>query len=274
MNTFSDLTKRLLETYISKDPEEPRCYIGASSIGHDCDRKIWIQWRGEINPKDFMNEENFGKRCRVFYRGKKEEENIINRLQTAGYLLSDQQKQFLLTTPTTANQGHAVNAFPYFMGLKGHIDGIIVDDKDPEKKKYILEIKTAKQESFKGVQKYFNKNIKNNEQQQINEEINNDLLLKGLEEIYAQYVQQVQIYMYLADVHQALILLINKNNDDIQTIIMKYDQQKIQGIMEKVRRIVSMDSLPLGLKNDNNPPYQCKMCEFKNFCYKEQKEKQ
>lgn len=263
---FHDINTRILKTYIP-EKEEVRGYIGASSIGHTCDRKIWLQWRGNITAKECMPEELYAKRQRIFERGKEEEEKIIKRLERAGYIIEHPQKQLLFATPTFHLEGFATAHNPNFFGLKGHIDGMIVDPHDPEKKPYILEIKTAKESSYKGVLKYYEK-LKKQVPLWISEDEKNGLLYKGLEEIYPQYIIQVQVYMFLSEINQAIILIINKNTDDLQSIIIEYNPDIAEGAIQKTHRISSMDSLPLGIKNEEKQPYQCKMCEFKNYCYK------
>jgi hypothetical protein len=244
---FHDFRKRILETYL-QEKKEPRYYIGASSIGHACDRKIWLQWRGDIQPKDYMESEKWLKQQRAFERGIEEEERHILRLEKAGYIISDRQKQFLAAAPIISSNSFATSSYPYFFGLKGHIDGIIIDSQDPKKTKYILEIKSAKENYFKGV---------------INPE-------KGLEEIYPQYIKQVQLYMHFAEIHQTFVLLINKNDDELHHIILKYNPAEAEGMIEKSNRIASIESLPIGIKNEIKPPYQCKMCEFKGYCYEKE----
>src|SRR6266850_6788397 len=147
---FHKLSERILKTYID-EKKEPRDYIGASSIGHACDRKIWLQWRGGVQPKDYMEPEKWLKQQRAFERGIAEEEKHIARLEKSGYIITDRQRGFVFAMPTVSSNSFSYSCHPYYSGLKGHIDGIIVDPDDPEQTKYVLEIKSAKENYFKGV---------------------------------------------------------------------------------------------------------------------------
>src|ERR1700749_26919 len=116
------LTKKI-EKYQENIQDAPRDYIGASSIGADCWRQIWCEFKGEksnnITPQT----------RRTWDIGKNLEGLVIEWLSKSGL---------------------AITNYPWHLGslevtaFRGHIDALLVD-KD---KNIIVEIKTAKDSSF------------------------------------------------------------------------------------------------------------------------------
>lgn len=118
------LTK-LLNKASNEIIDEKRDYIGASSIGHPCYRRLWFDFN------DYPRAINQARSKRTLEIGKTLEGLIIKWLNEVGVLT----KQTMISVVDTE--------LPYF---KGHYDSLIVDKKDLPK--YILEIKTAKDSSF------------------------------------------------------------------------------------------------------------------------------
>jgi YqaJ-like viral recombinase domain len=129
---FENLQGKILAHYASHAEGKTRGYIGASMLGHACERRIWLEWNGaKIPPQD---PEKLGSRQEKFDRGRHEEERLIKALQGAGYLVLDRQGAFSVLNGN----------------FQGHIDGIILDE---DGKKYVLEIKSANERNFTALQK-------------------------------------------------------------------------------------------------------------------------
>ncbi|CAB4132215.1 hypothetical protein UFOVP139_30 [uncultured Caudovirales phage] len=110
--------------------------IGASSIGEECLRKIWLSWRGYDAP-DFD-----GRLLRLFETGNLQEERIINDLRSAGlgvWSHTDEGKQYSFGDET----GHFV--------VKP--DGVVKGVPSAEKTPHLLEVKTHNANSFKDLEK-------------------------------------------------------------------------------------------------------------------------
>ncbi len=122
------LSRDKLSKLIAKSQEhvedEVRNYIGASSIGSDCLRQIWYQFKG------YKSEGVPAKTRRTWAIGKHLEGLVIEWLLAAGMPLG------------VTNIYYKAHEMPYF---QGHFDGILLL-KDGNA---ILEIKTAKDASFK-----------------------------------------------------------------------------------------------------------------------------
>ena len=114
--------------------------LGASGIGNECLRAVWLEWRGYADS-------NFdGRLLRLFRTGHLQEDRIIEDLRRAGFQVWSHQEngeQFTYTDPT----GHFV----------AKLDGVIKGVPGAEKTPHDLEIKTHNKKSFsevsaKGVQ--------------------------------------------------------------------------------------------------------------------------
>lgn len=120
-----DLVKLIDDALVSRD-EPPRNYIGASSIGHRCERKIWydLHQKKEISPR----------LQRIFDIGHALEEVMKQWLDEAGLLVKDSGYRYVC------------KEFPH---LSGHIDCLIEVDGET----YVCDIKTCKHSVFRQVVK-------------------------------------------------------------------------------------------------------------------------
>lgn len=112
------------------DKEPPRSHLGASIIGHDCERWLWYSFR-------FIARESFdGRMYRLFERGRDEEKRAINNLRAAGLvidMIDEGGNQFSFSSS----------------GFGGSCDGIIRSGvPEAPEKPHILEIKTHSKKSF------------------------------------------------------------------------------------------------------------------------------
>ena len=110
--------------------EVPRPHLGASLLGHSCDRWLWLSFRWAVI------EQFSGRILRLFDRGKREEEFVIRNLRAVGVDVREDEdgKQFRVDFG-----GH----------VGGSLDGII-ESGVPEapQKRHVLEIKTHSLKSF------------------------------------------------------------------------------------------------------------------------------
>ncbi len=105
--------------------------IGASNIGEDCERKIWLTWRYALLP-------HFEPRLlRLFQRGHREEPVIIEELQAAGINVFGCQDK------AVGYKGH----------FSSHPDGKATGIPEAPKTVHLLEFKTAAEKKFKEMEK-------------------------------------------------------------------------------------------------------------------------
>lgn len=70
---------------LSKNDEYERRYLGASEIGEECSRKLWLQFHGYIEPEKFEP-----RMLRLFSRGNREELIFETHLYDLGYEVINQ----------------------------------------------------------------------------------------------------------------------------------------------------------------------------------------
>lgn len=232
-NPFQDIDKDIWKSFAAK-PKDRANYIGASIIGHECDRRIWLDWKGIVDHKKYVEEEKIGQKQEIFHRGHIEEEVFIKKLQNAGYELKERQASF------SAYDGK----------LQGHCDGIIVDKTGNE---FIFEFKTMKETLFNKASKH-------------SLEVSHPQYLKQIQ----LYMQFIDLNSY-DGVKKALIVCQNKNSDWQRYYEIHYiNPPIIQAILSKFERIISYeDQMPGLLCNPENPSFICKMCDYFKFCYPE-----
>lgn len=112
--------------------ERPRPHMGASQLGHHCDRWLWLNFRWAVQ------ERLKGRTLRLFRRGQNEEATVVSDLRAAGLHITD----------TGGNQSRV----DFSNHVSGSIDGIIhTGVPESPNKPHILEIKTHNDKSFKEV---------------------------------------------------------------------------------------------------------------------------
>lgn len=115
---------------------KPRSHLGASTIGHPCERKLWMDFRW------IMREDFNGRILRLFRRGQDEEAPLIKDLRAAGLKID-------AVNPTTKKQFGFSDGF-----FAGSCDGIILSGvPEAPTKKHVFEAKTHSLKSYKDVEK-------------------------------------------------------------------------------------------------------------------------
>jgi len=124
-----------IDAWHESQADLPRPHMGASMLGHTCDRWLWLSFRWAVREK-FP-----GRVLRLFRRGQNEEATIIADLKAAGCVMRE---------PPPGEQ-HRVN-------LGGHVSGsvdAIIESGIPEspKKPHIAEFKTHSKKSFDALER-------------------------------------------------------------------------------------------------------------------------
>ena len=106
-------------------PSRPRGHMGASMLGHHCDRWLWLNFRWAI-------QETFpGRILRLFRRGHKEEDWVVSDLRAIGVHVFDTQRSVI-----------------FGCHVSGSLDGVVKNLPTAPTKTAILEIKTHSKKSF------------------------------------------------------------------------------------------------------------------------------
>jgi len=124
----------LIDKHHEERQEPPRPHLGASTLGHPCDRWLWLSFRWAVQQKFD------GRILRVFRRGNLEEAQIVSDLRAIGI---DIQR-------TTGNQSRVV----FGSHVSGSLDGVIKSGVlGAPKKEHVAEFKTHSLKSFNDLEK-------------------------------------------------------------------------------------------------------------------------
>jgi hypothetical protein len=204
MGNMSCLADSPVTTAISEywrrrgEQEEPRRYLGASAIGHECDKYLWLSFRGVVR-------DSFEPRMlRLFNRGHREEEVFVAELRGIGCEVWDVNPETGLQWAVNDLGGH----------FSGHLDGIAIGIPGAEKTPHVLEFKTHGDSSF------------------------TKLVKEGMRVSKPQHWAQVQVYMGTMRLDRALYLAVNKNTDEVYAERVHYDASEFKRIMARAKRII------------------------------------
>lgn len=219
--------------------QETRGYLGMSSLGHPCMRKLWYQFRlcGSNLPPfaPWL--------LRLFARGHLEEVRINEYLRNAGIQLYE-------VNPQTGKQFEYVAAYGH---AKGHSDGLVFNLPERPLEWGLLEEKTHNSNNF------------------------GKLKRQGVKKAHPIHYCQCQRYMeahnrtYQYQHHQprlnfALYIGVCKNTDHWYAEIIEYDTDAIDMLLNREMSVIESDSPPQRLINDKDF-YTCKFCDFRAVCH-------
>lgn len=137
MSTIPDPTYSIaaaIDAAHEAEIDQPRNHMGASLLGHHCDRYLWISFRWA------MRERFHGRILRLFRRGRLEEATAVDDLRRVGCVI----------TNTGADQARV----DFGCHVSGSVDGVIRSGlPGAEKTPHILEIKTHSRKSFEQLER-------------------------------------------------------------------------------------------------------------------------
>ena len=203
-------TAAAIVRWYESQPQEHRPHMGASLIGHTCDRHIWLTWRWALKP------EFKGRILRLFDSGKREEPRLISELRAIGATVWD-------TDPATGDQWR-VSAHDGHFG--GSLDGVAKGLPEAPKTAAVLEFKTHSNKSF------------------------NELVKKRVREAKPQHFDQMTVYMGLMELDRALYLGVNKDTDDVYCEWVEFDGERFQALLDRAKRLIEAAAPPYRISTD------------------------
>lgn len=230
-DALAELIERDIDRYTTlayREPE-PRSHLGASIIGHDCERYIWFHFR-------WMKRENFESRLlRLFNRGHREEEVIFEYLRGIGMQIEScdvDDKQIRIGSDAGGHFGGSLDA-----------KGIL-----PERyhsllnESFLIEIKTANLKKF--------------------------MLLKGsgVKKAKKQHYSQSCVYGYKKKLRFLLYICVCKNNDELNVEFIDLDWDLGKAEIEKAEMIIGSYYPPKRMSNDPSY-YECGYCPMQGICH-------
>jgi hypothetical protein len=199
----------IVRWYESK-PQEHRPHMGASLIGHICERYIWLIWRWVMTP------EFRGRILRLFSSGQREEPRGIEELRGIGAEVWDTDPATGAQWRVSACQGH----------FGGSLDGVVKGVPEGPKTPAVLEFKTHSNKSF------------------------NDVVKKGVQASKPQHYDQMTVYMGLMDLERALYFAVNKDTDDLYTEWVHFNRERFDQLIERAQRLIDSPQPPYRISTD------------------------
>ena len=217
--------------------KEKRKYLGASSLGDPCSRKIQYRYMGE---KPDVENPFSPKILRIFEFGHVIEDMAHGWIYNAGFDLRSTDKNGKQYGFSIADDQ-----------IKGHIDGVICDGPVDMAYPALWECKSANDKSF------------------------NEYVRKGVAEVNPVYAAQLALYQaYMNLNNPALFTVVNKNTCEIYFELIPFNSMLAQQISDKAVDILNAvkhnEILPRIAVNSDY--YMCKRCEFRKKCWELQNE--
>ncbi len=200
----------IYRAYEASARDAPSARIGASLIGHECERHIFYSFRWVSRAR------HAGKLLRLFETGNLEEVRLIKNLRAAGVTVLDVDPETGKQWTFTACNGHFVD--------KG--DGIGIGLLESPKTPHGLELKTHNAKSFNALQKH------------------------GLEKSKPQHLAQLLMFMHLAGLERGFYLAVCKNDDALYSERVHPDPVAAERLLAKAEAIINAPRPPAKLSDD------------------------
>lgn len=215
--------------------DERRKYLGGSQIGKPCERALWysFRWCAESDYINAKGENHKGRMFRLFNRGHREEERILEWLRGIGCEVQD-------LDPATGKQWRMSGSNGHY---GGSCDGKI---KLPTGFGYddwmLAEFKTHNDKSWKKMQE------------------------EGVIVAKPEHYGQMCAYGIKMSLEYALYVAVNKDTDAIYIEIVRLDPAWGEQMNAKADRIINSPVPPPKLR-ENSAHFDCKFCDFAAVCH-------
>lgn len=221
------IAQAIFGVYVEREKDWRRPHLGASSIGDEnCRRLLWYRFRWAARrPLD-------GRVLRLFERGNREEDWIVEDLRAAGL-------QVEAVDPETGEQREM-----WFWGghFGGSCDGIVLGVPDAPKTWHLLECKTSNKDKFR------------------------DLLKQGVRKAQPGHYAQMQTYMHGLKLKRALYICVCKDDDRIYSERLHYDRTFAEALIEKAQLVIASPE-PLTRISEDPSWFECKLCDYRDICH-------
>jgi len=222
------------ESYDVRIPDQTdkkRNYLGLSSLGNECRRATWYDFR-KVAKKVFPP-----RMLRLFRRGDVQEYQFVHLLKGIGFEIFERDedgKQFKITD--------------FEEHLAGSMDGV---GKAPKKfwmkwskpRPFLTEYKTYNDARFQKLKK------------------------EGVRKADPKYFVQCQGYMGYNELDGCLFCAVNKNDDELYFEWVPFDKFAFRRLVASAEDILSAQTPPERISN-NSSWWQCKFCDFHSICHK------
>lgn len=221
------------------DEDTYRTHLGASVMGHKCDRALYYQWHWAIHkqPTGWRGEgatAAHARMIRLWNRGNIEEGRFIAMLVLIGVTVYTHD-------PETGKQFRMEDFGGHFAGS---CDGIGVGIPDlPPGMPALLEFKTHGSKYFRV------------------------LKMDGVCKSNFSHYVQMQIYMRRFGLQVALYLAVDKDTDQLYAELVPYDETVSAAYSQRAGHIIFTQVLPPRIPRASPGYTTCRFCDMANVCF-------
>lgn len=184
-----------------------------------------------LNFRCAAREKFSGQMLRLFDTGHREEARVIDELRAIGCTVWDRDEQ-----------GHQFGVSSLGGHLRGHCDAVAVGLPEAPKTPHLVDVKTIKAKKF------------------------DELLKRGIKDMYPRYFAQGLGYMAGLQLERAAFIFVCKDDDRIHVERFDFDLVEYQRLLARAERVVTATEPPPRLSND--PAwFACKWCHFHAQCH-------
>ena len=224
---------RLTQERAAAEPR--RDYLGASVIGHECDRFLWYSVRPEIPRRPFTADT-----LRRFEDGHRTETLVIDRLRTVpGVEVWDR-----------AADGGQIGGKLLAGRFGWHVDGVILGLYQAPKTPHVLEVKATGEKKFKEFQGHV-------------ERLGEKAALRAWNPVYHA---QAVVYMELLDLTRHYAVVASAGGRDMASCRTDADPTYARALLAKAERILTA-AAPPGRLSERPEFYKCRWCDFRDACH-------
>lgn len=235
-SALSDRINYLIDEQIDVTAAESqrRGYLGASIIGHDCERHVQFHLLAAMGQVE--RKQPPARIMRIFDRGNTYEEKAREWLRSAGFLFG------------TTKKGKAFS--DYDGAFRGHVDGVLTGWKRqgedcPIPLPALWENKCLSAKNWK------------------------KLAADKLQKYSAIYYAQVQIYMHYLRLERCLFTAVNADTMELHHELVPYNATEAMMYLSRVQATINATAEGYMLQRisaDRNY-YLCKWCDFQGVCW-------
>lgn len=231
-----DPTLKALDRVIAAEgnAEPPRPRMGASGIGHPCERKLWYQFRWAM---ERQIEARGIRAIRSGHRGEAE-------------MIEDLRKVPGIELWTRDPEGEQIGFTDLGDHFGGSIDGIIRGLIQAPVTPHVWECKVCNQKKFDELKK-------------LKAKLGEKMALAQWDPIY---FAQAQIYMHYMQLDRHYLTVATPGLRDVTSVRTEYDMEAAIRYVLKAARIMFSSAIPFKLSEDPSW-YECKFCDFHDICH-------
>ena len=196
-----------IDEFIANDNDRFRGHLGFSGIGDDDEYKLWMGFHWCL-PSTFG-----GRMLRLFDLGNRIEDQVVDNIRDSG----------VISIASHDKDGNQFRASFFGGHFAGSCDGLLKGVLPPPEEDVVLllEVKSANDKRFKELVK-----------------------LQSYEGWSETYRWQIHSYMGALGLTKCMVVVVNKNNSEIYSEVIDYNESVWERAKEKAERIICSDAPP------------------------------